>query len=383
MNEQEAYARQVVLLAPLLAKIVEEHGEHSHEYHLAIREFPYQPFPKVLQTYQLVDVLNIIAGDKEQEAKVRVVALATSLASLWRWRDYQHFRKVFDKYCSTFQDAGSSLELLYQGMYDLSQVSSLGGFQRALDSASKAKNALPDTPGVLNLYTEAVAVIGERGGVDDMEEELKQAMLAIEEAIGTDPKYAKYYANRARILALQENYEKANQNIDKAIEIEPFDDHTLWRVNSYDEIRIKILFQQRSTEMKQQAEQMKQQAEQAKQQAEQAKQQAEQVEKEQEGAREQIATMRGETLTLLGLLAAVIAFVVLSVQMVSSLQSVEAVILMTFMAGLILVVFGAFMELIQPGEKWRTKGTVVVVIGVVIVILAGLVLLGVMPGLND
>ena len=362
MSEQEAYARQVVLLAPLLAEIVEEHEEHSHEYHLALRRFPYRPIPKGLQTYHLVEVLNIIAGDKEQEAEVRVAALATSLASLWRWRDYRQFRKVFDKYRSTFQAADSSLESLYQGMYDLSQVSSPGGFQQALDSASKAKNALPDTPGVLNLYTEVVAVIGERGGVDDMEEELEQAMLAIEEAIGTDPKYAKYYANRARILTLQENYKKANQDIDKAIEIEPFDDHTLWRVNSYDEIRIKILFQQRSTEINQQADKMKQ---------------------EQERTRNQLTSMRGETLTLLGLLAAVIAFVVLSVQLVSNLQSTEAGVLMTFMAGLILVVFGAFTELIQPDKKWRTKGTVVVVIGVVLVILAGLVLLGVIPGLND
>ena len=360
MNEQEVYARQVALLAPLLANLVEEHEEHSHDYHLAIREFPYQPFPNSLQTYHLVEVLNLIAGDKEQKAGVRVAALATSLASLWRWRDYQQFRKVFDKYRRTFQDADSLLESLYKGMYDLSQVSSPDGFQRALDSASKAKNALPDTPGVLNLYTEVVAVIGERGGMDDMEGELEKAMLSIEEAIGTDPKYAKYYANRARILALQENYKRANQDIDKAIEIEPFDDHTLWRVNSYDEIRIKILFQQRSTEMKQQADQMK---------------------KEQERARTQLASVRGETLTLLGLLAAVIAFVVSSVQLMSDLQSVETGLLMTIMAGLLLVVFGAFMELIQPGERWRKKSTWVVVIGVLIVALAGLVLwLGAIPG---
>ena len=354
MNEHEAST-----LVQLLAEIVEEHEEDSHEYHLAIRGLPYRIDPESLQT-DLVERLNKIAGNKEQEAGVRVIALASSLAYLWRRRYYQLFRKVFVKYRSTFQDADSSLESLYQGMYDLSQVSSPGGLKRALESAKEAKEVLPNTPGALNLYTEVVAVIGERGRVE--EEELEQAVLSIGKAIGTDSKYAKYYANRARILALQGQYNNSYQDIDKAIEIEIFDEHTLWRVTSYEEIRIKVRLQQHSVEIEQQADEMKQ---------------------EQERARKQMTAMRGETLTLLGLLAAVIAFVVSSIQLVSGLQSVEAGILMTIMAGLILVVFGAFTELIQPGERWRTKGTVVVVIGVVIIILAGLGLLGAIPGLND
>ena len=349
-----------IFIVEFLSWLVEAHEEHSHEYHLAIRRFPSRPLLNDLLVDHHVRALNAIAGDEEQEARFRSAALATSLAFLWRRRDYQEFRKVFDKYRSTFQDADSSLESLYRGMYDLSQVSSPGGLKRALESAKEATESLPDTPGALNLYTEVVAVIGERGRVE--EEELEQAMLSIEKAIGTDSKYAKYYANRARILALQGQYNNSYQDIDKAIEIEIFDEHTLWRVTSYEEIRIKVRLQQHSVEIEQQADEMKQ---------------------EQEGARKQMTAMRGETLTLLGLLAAVIAFVVSSVQMVSGLQSVEAGILMTIMAGLILVVFGVFIELIQPGEKWRKKGTVVVVMGVMIVILAGLVLLGAIPGLND
>ena len=361
MSEQEAYARQAALLAPLLAKIVEEHQEHTHEYHLAIRRFPSQPIPKGLKIYHLVEVLNIISDDKEREAEVRVAALATSLASLWRWRDYQQFRKVFDKYRNTFSEADSLLKSLYQGMYDLSQVSSPGGFKRALESAKEAKEVLPNTPGALNLYTEVVAVIGERDEVK--EEELEQAMLSIGKAIGTDPKYAKYYYNRARILALQGQYNNSYQDIDKAIEIEIFDEHTLWRVTSYEEVRIKVRLQQRSVEIQQQADEMKQ---------------------EQERARKQMSAARGETLTLLGLLAAVIAFVVSSIELMSDLQSVEMGILMTIMASLILVVFGTFVELIQPGERWRRKSIWIVLIGVVIVILAGLVLWsGAIPGLND
>ena len=360
MGQNSIYVHDAI---KYLSSLVEAHEEHSHEYHLAIRGFLSQAFSTTLRANHLVGALNAIAGDKKQEASVRSAALASSLAFLWRWRDYRQFRKVFDEYSSTFQQVGSSLESLYKGMYDLSQVSSPGGLKRALESAKRAKEALPNTPGTLNLYTEVVAVIGERDGVENMNEELEEAKMAIEKAIGTDPEYAKYYANRARILALQGNYNNSYQDIDKAIEIEPLDDYTLWRANSYDEIRINILFQQRSTEINQQAYRMKQ---------------------EQERTRNQLASMRGETLTLLGLLAAVIAFVVPSVQLVSSLQSVEAGILMTIMAGLILVVFGAFMELIQPGERWRKKGILVVMTGVAIVIVAGLILWnGVIPVLND
>lgn len=365
------------VIVEFLTRLVEAHEEHSHEYHLAIRSFLSSlPLSKDLLLANLhVRELNAMARDTEQEASVRSAALATSLAFLWRRRDYQQFRKVFDDYRSIFQEYDSSLESLYKGMYDLSKVSSPGGFKQALESAKRAKEELPNTPGALNLYTEVVAVIGERGDVK--EEELEQARVSIEKAIEKDITYAKYYASRARILALQGRYDDSYQDIDKAIEIENFDEHTLWRVNYYEEIRINVRLQQRSMEIRQQISEMKE-----------IRQQADEMKQEQERTRKQMAAMRGETLTLLGLLAAVIAFVVSSVQLMSNLQSVETGILMTIMAGLLLVVFGAFMELIQPGERWRRKSKWVVRIGVVMVILAGLGLwLGlwfeVLPGLND
>ena len=368
MAQNQNHAPHIV---EFLTWLVGSHEERSHEYHLAIRRFPSHPLSNDLLANLHVKELNAMAGDTEQEASVRSAALATSLAFLWRRRDYQQFRKVFDEYRSTFQEYDSLLDLLYKGMYDLSQVSRSGGFKRALESAKRAKEALPNTPGALNLYTEVVAVIGERGDVE--EEELEQARVSIEKAIEKDITYAKYYASRARILALQGQYNDSYQDIDKAIEIENFDEHTLWRVNYYEEIRIHVRLQQRSVEIQQQVSEMKE-----------IRQQADEIKQEQERTRNQMAAMRGETLTLLGLLAAVIAFVVSSIQVMSDLQSVETGILMTMMAGLLLVVFGTFMELIQPGERWRKKSTWVVVVGAAILILAGLVLwLGSIPGLND
>lgn len=361
-------------IVKFLTWLVKTHEEHSHEYHLAIRTFLSSlSLPNDRLGDHPVGKLNAIAGDKEMKSRIRSAALATSLAILWRWRDYKQFREVFDKYRSTFQEGGSSLESLHKGMYDLSQVSSPGGLERALESAKEAKEALPNTPGALNLYAEVVAVIGERQRDGVEEGELEQAMASIKKAIETDSKYAKYYASRARIRALQGQDDKSYQDIDKAIEIENFDEHTLWRVNYYEEIRINVRLQQRSMGIRQQVDEMKD-----------IYQQANEIKREQERTRNQMAAMRGETLTLLGLLAAVIAFVVSSFQLMSDLQSVEIGILMTIMASLILVVFGTFVELIQPGERWRRKSKWIVLIGVVIVIIAGLVLWsGAIPGLND
>ena len=333
-----------------LSTLVEEHEETSQPYHLEIRRLPSRPGMDTLSAKTFTEVLKEIAEDEEQriEPKVRTAALATWMTFLLRWRDYKHFRDVFDTYHNIFQEFDSPLKSLYQGMRDLSQVSSKGDRQQAVTSAKAAMKSMPHMPGALNLYTEAIAISGERGDVTD--EDLDQAMSAIEKAIDIDPEYAKYYANRARILALKNRYEESYRDIDKAMEMETSEyDEYLLRISHYESIRAFIQLEERSSKI-------------------------EQMKHEQERAQKQLTSMRGETLTLLGLLAAVIAFVVPSVQLMANLQSTEAGVLMTFMAGLLLVVFGAFMELIHPDTKWRRKGLIVVGLGILLVALAGLVL---------
>ncbi len=349
MSQNQAFINDAV---DFLSSRATAHEEISHEYHLQIRRISTHSGLDVLPPGMFVDVLREIMEDEEQEGNIRSAAFAALLAYLWRWRNYQEFRKTFDKYRDLFVDISPSLVALYQGMYDLSRISNQGGRQQAIKSARDAKEAMPRMPGALNLFAEVIAIASERGDVADAD--LDQAMEAIERAIGIDPKYAKYYSNRARILAVKGRFDESYRDVDKAIELETSEyDEYLLRIANYESIRTSIQLMERSVEINRQADAMKE---------------------EQERASKQLGSMRGETLTLLGLLAAVIAFVVPSVQLISNLQSAEAGLLMTFMAGLILVVFGAFMELIQPGERWRRKGVLVVVIGLSMVLLASLVL---------
>lgn len=335
-----------------LISLATEHEETSHEYHLQILRIPSRPGLDTLRNVTFMEVLEEIIEDEEQEAKVRSTAFAALLAYLWRWRDYQRFRQVFDSYHDIFVESSPSLVALYQGMYDLSRISNQGGRQQAMKSARDAKEAMPRMPGALNLFAEVIAIANERGDATDAD--LDQAMEAIQRAIDIDPEYAKYYSNRARILAVKGRYDESYRDVDKAIELETSEyDEYLLRIANYESIRTSIQLLERSVEINRQSDAMRE---------------------EQERASKQLGSMRGETLTLLGLLAAVIAFVVPSVQLVSNLQSAEAGLLMTFMAGLILVVFGSFMELIQPGERWRRKGVLVVSIGLSMVLLASLIL---------
>lgn len=335
-----------------LSSLTAEHEEITHAYHLQIRNLSSRPGLDTLRPATFVDVLQEVIENEEQEENIRSAAFAALLAYLWRWRNYQQFRQVFDSYHDTFVDISPSLVALYQGMYDLSRISNQGGRQQAMKSARDAKEAMPRMPGALNLFAEVIAIASERGDVADAD--LEQAMEAIERAIDIDPGYAKYYSNRARILAVKGRYDESYRDIDRAIELETSEyDEYLLRIANYESIRASIQLLERSADINRQADAMRQ---------------------EQDRASNQLSSMRGETLTLLGLLAAVIAFVVPSVQLISNLQSVEAALLMTFMAGLILVVFGAFMELIQPGERWRRKGVLVVSIGLSMILLASLVL---------
>lgn len=354
MGQDQDYVERAV---EHLSTLVVEHEETSQEYHRGIRDIlpssgsdPEDAIP----VGQFTGVMKQIAKDEEQRIRVRSAALATWMTFLYRRRDYKDFRKVFDDHCDIFQKPkpSSPLMVLYKGMYDLSKVSSKGNRQQAVESAKAAMKAMPDMLGALNLYAEAMAISGERGDVTG--EDLDLALDAIEKAIDDDPEYAKYYANRARILALKKRYEESYRDINKAIEMETSesDDYQL-RITNYEAIRTFTQLEERSSKIEQQANEMKH---------------------EQEKAQKQLTSMRGETLTLLGLLAAVIAFVIASVQLMANLHSAEAGVLMTFMAGLILAVFGAFMELIHPDTKWRLKGLIVVGLGILLVTLAGLVL---------
>lgn len=350
MGQDQDYVERAV---EHLSTLVEEHEETSQEYHRGIRDIlpssgsdPEDAIP----VGQFTGVMKEIAQDEEQRIRVRSAALATWMTFLYRRRDYKDFRKVFDDHCDIFQKPkpSSPLMVLYKGMYDLSKVSSKGNRQQAVESAKAAMKAMPDMPGALNLYAEAMAISGERGDVRG--EDLDPALDAIGKAIDIDSEYAKYYANRALILALKKRYEESYRDINEAIERETSesDDYQL-RITNYEAIRTFIQLEERSSKI-------------------------EQMKHEQERAQKQLTSMRGETLTLLGLLAAVIAFVIASVQLMANLHSAEAGVLMTFMAGLILVVFGAFMELIHPDTKWRLKGLIVVGLGILLVTLAGLVL---------
>lgn len=117
---------------------------------------------------------------------------------------------------------------------------------KVLELAEKNKDALYENNGASHAFAEAVAKVyesllyDEDEGVNNQElldmrsNYLADAEAAVEDAIRTNPDYAKYYCTRGRLRSLRGDNKRALQDIDRAIDLEDNkrSDYTI-RINTY------------------------------------------------------------------------------------------------------------------------------------------------------
>lgn len=289
--------------------------------------------------------LQAIADDESLPEGLRFNAYFVWQTTLWRRYDYRDFRENVRTYREAFES---------QPMFDHQQAMSLmsrsdrDSLQEALFHAREAHDNLSSSPGVLNLFVEIIAELGERYQDAIEANDISTALAAIKKAIKIDRKYGKYYANRARLLALDNRYDEAVREIRRAMEIEQSSDSPVYasRLAHYQFIEARIDTRRQASELLD----------------------------EQRKVREEIRRTRSENMRTLGLLAAIVGFIVTGFDIATDYQPLEAGAIIGVLAGSILVVFTGFGELVRFSLTLKTRTALTLTAGLALLGASGWVL---------
>ena len=226
--------------------------------------------------------------------------------------------------------------------------SDLPSLQEALRYAKDACENLPSSPGVLNLLAEIVAELGEHYPDNTSQDDISTALESIKRAIDIDRRYGKYYANRARLLALEDRYDEAARDIKTAMEVEPSSDSPVYvlRLSHYEFIRARIEDRRQQNEWF----------------------------NEQRKVREEVRQTRSETMLMLGLLAAVVGFIVTGFDIATDYEPLAAGAIIGMLAGSILIVFTGFGELVRFSLTLKARTVSTLIAGLLLLGASGLIL---------
>lgn len=294
----------------------------SHTFALKARE--------LLESITQEDLQSVLDSESEH-LETRFNAFYLIQARTWQAKDYTKHRERTDKYRL---DLGEQpLFPFLEAEYYLAHATNKSNAMVAIENSRTAVERLPRTPGVLNLFGEAIATVGEEFPdlvetrlIVEGERALRRAQTMAMEDTGRP--YAKYGATLARLQALRKSWDEARRSIAQAIDQEDSrrSDYAL-RMLDYQLVKAKISISA----------------------------DAEELHKQQAAALAEMRDARKDTLTVLGLLAAVIAFLVTTVNIATSFPPRDASSLMLVSAGTLLLVFIGYSALFSRAS-WTAVG---------------------------
>ncbi len=275
--------------------------------------------------------------DSNLSTDMRFAAFYCLLQQLRRQYDLDEYRRLVEQQGQEFSTRPLYDVVLvdyYMSLVDRSD----SHLEEALYHANNARHQLPDVAGVHRQYADVIATRAERS-ITVTEGELKDAESAIRRAMELSAhRYGKHSATLARLLVARGCFNEARQQLNRAIEQEnsAARDYVL-RLSDYQTIRLRIDIAEERARLG----------------------------RERDSALEEVRGARSETLTLLGLLAAVIAFIVSTNQAVQRTAFADASGLLVLQAGVILSVFAAYTVLFTQTKYLRIA--VVLILGLALV----------------
>lgn len=296
--------------------------------------------------------LTRLVDDTDAAAQVRFNAFYCLQARAWRRKDFAQHRTNTDQYQSVF--GTHPMFYFMQAEYFATLSADPANLDAALIFATEAVARLRTVPGVLHLAAEVIAERQERStrqdaGADSATGEAEDQLLLkgeryVREAIALSAgQYPRYHATLARLATLRGAYSTAHASIEQAIEREDSagPEYAL-RIGDYQLVRSRIQFAQ----------------------------EAERLRGRQEESTRELSQMRTQILEIMGLLAAVIAFITAAANIAANQDATAAAGLLTVAGGVTLIVFWGFHTLLV--DRWTARRLVALLLGVVLVV-AGLV----------
>ncbi|WP_243657421.1 hypothetical protein [Parafrankia sp. BMG5.11] len=285
------------------------------------------------------DALAAILGDPSQSEQARFNAFYCVQARAWRRRDHLTHRANVDQYQSAFGD--HPMFYFMQAEYYSSLDGEPANRQAALTFALEAVRRLSSIPGVLHLAASIIADQYE-ADTDPDPQLLLEGERLIRQAIAlSHGAYPRYHGTHARIATLRGAYATARASIARAIDEEDSSgaEYAL-RIGDYQLIRARIQYAQ----------------------------QADLLRIGQNEATTELRGIRTQILEIMGLLAAVIAFITTAANIAAGQPPGPASGLLTCAGGVTLLVFWGFHILVIGGGDSRRR---------LLPLLLGAILLGV------
>lgn len=292
------------------------------------------------------DIVQIEAaiGD-ESGTELGFHAFYVLLARHRRTLDASRFRSLYQKHAARF--AHIPMRAVLDS--DMAMLDPAGSdLATALRHAERAVQQLPGNQALVAHHARVMAEYAWSGG-EVPAEELRSVLRSVDRAIESDPQRPRYRAVRAQLTALLDEFDNAVRAIDRALDLE--DSTQLGyevRIVEYHRIRADIILRREVKAVRSQAKEAASRVEEA------MRAQLEQTAQETESRlNAEIGRLRSETLGSLGLLAAVIAFIVSTTQVADRQPVGEALRLLTGIAGVLALVFTAFGTAFGTGRPVR------------------------------
>lgn len=217
----------------------------------------------------------------------------------------------------------------------------LASLRSSVEFSRQAVDLMPDVPAVVHQLAAFWVEYLERLDKGAPTQDLDQVERHVDRAIAlSQGKLAHYFETKGRVLALRGEFEAARVSLAQAIELEPRTSRDyLRRLTQYQATRVRVdLLEERSRWFQ-----------------------------AQDRLRKELTEFKTQQLQLLGLLAAVVAFVATAGNVASQSKGADGIRLMLVAAGAIGLVFGTF-SLINNSSVWR--------VGVVATLASGLIATG-------
>lgn len=223
--------------------------EKTRQYELTLTDYAKKNNTEEFRT----QLENIIATHSDPQ--VRYNAFYCMNIVLRYSKDYQPLHALFQtyepkfKYHITYSHLKALFEIESDSLYDYEEI---------LNSTYKDSMLFDNNAGFIHMFADVFASICEKGRFHDRNEFIntwsEPAWDAITRAIRLDPAYAKYYCTKARLLCLKGDFDQAEININKAIEVEDSrrQDYFL-RINMYQYYKMMIYTERRLAEIQRNA----------------------------------------------------------------------------------------------------------------------------------
>jgi tetratricopeptide (TPR) repeat protein len=267
-----------------------------------------------------------LLNDYSLGQETRFAAFYVLLVRHFRDYDFVAYRRLFEAFGRDFADEDHLPVLRTE--YLLTQGSSR--LDDALRESKRAVARLGTDPSAQHQRAFVIAELCERSGrVDDalVEEGLEAVETAIREG---EERHPIFHATRARLLIARGEFRAARDELQLAIELEPTTSpqHST-RIAEYRDIRASVAIAEQIAEF----------------------------DRRQDEALKRLEEVRGQAVQLVGLLAAVVAFIVTTTEISTRFEVQDAGALIMATSGSILFVFSGFWVLF--GQRGPTREAVV------------------------